>query len=106
MVTHETPPAADYQGHMSIFSRYGVGGDRAGYPFLLFPVGAAAVWFGGGELAQSVTVGIVAVGSSLLLLWARRLRVGVEESRRQALTDDLTGLGNRRRLLIDLERAI
>ncbi len=31
---------------------------------------------------------------------------GIEESRRQALTDDLTGLGNRRRLLIDLERAI
>jgi len=91
---------------MSIFSRYGVGGDRAGYLFLLFPVGAAAVWFGGGEPAQSVTVGIAAVGSGLLLLWARRLRAGVEESRRQALTDDLTGLGNRRRLLIDLERAI
>jgi diguanylate cyclase (GGDEF)-like protein len=106
MVTHETHPAADYQGYMSIFSRYGVGGDRAGYLFLLFPVGAAAVWFGGGELAQSVTVGIAAVGSGLLLLWARRLRAGVEESRRQALTDDLTGLGNRRRLLIDLERAI
>ena len=39
---------------MSIFSRFGVGGDRAGYPFLLFPVGAAAVWFGGGELALSL----------------------------------------------------
>jgi diguanylate cyclase (GGDEF)-like protein len=91
---------------MSIFSRFGVGRDRAGYLFVLLPVGAAAVWFGGGELAQSMTVGVVAVGSGMLLLWTRRLRVGVEESRRQALTDDLTGLGNRRRLLVDLERAI
>jgi hypothetical protein len=47
---------------MSIFSRFGFGGDQAGYPFILFPVGAAAVWFGGGELPQSVMVGVVAVG--------------------------------------------
>jgi diguanylate cyclase (GGDEF)-like protein len=45
-------------------------------------------------------------GALLVLSWMRRLRTGVEESRRQALTDDLTGLGNRRRLLADLERAI
>ncbi|HEY2868565.1 MAG TPA: HD domain-containing phosphohydrolase [Gaiellales bacterium] len=45
-------------------------------------------------------------GALLLLYWMRRLRKGVEESRRQALTDDLTGLGNRRRLLVELERAI
>jgi diguanylate cyclase (GGDEF)-like protein len=45
-------------------------------------------------------------GALLIVSWMRRLRVGVEESRRQALTDDLTGLGNRRRLLADLERAI
>ncbi len=91
---------------MSILSRFGVGGDRAGYLFLLFPVGAAVLWLGGGELVEAATVALVAVGSVLLLLWARGIRSGVAESRRQALTDDLTGLGNRRRLLIDLERAI
>jgi diguanylate cyclase (GGDEF)-like protein len=54
----------------------------------------------------AASVAIVAVAAALLWTWARRVRAGVDESRRQALTDDLTGLGNRRRLLIDLERAI
>jgi diguanylate cyclase (GGDEF)-like protein len=54
----------------------------------------------------AATAAAVAVAAALGLVWARRIQAGVEESRRQALTDDLTGLGNRRRLLIDLERAI
>ena len=55
---------------------------------------------------------LLAVATSALAVaafawaWVHRMRAGVAESRRQALTDDLTGLGNRRRLLIDLERAI
>jgi diguanylate cyclase (GGDEF)-like protein len=57
-------------------------------------------------LVLVLSAGIVAVAAALLATWARRVRAGIEESRRQALTDDLTGLGNRRRLLIDLERAI
>ncbi|MGZ4202562.1 MAG: diguanylate cyclase domain-containing protein, partial [Thermoleophilaceae bacterium] len=57
-------------------------------------------------LVPALSAGIVAVAAALLATWARRVRAGIEESRRQALTDDLTGLGNRRRLLIDLERAI
>jgi diguanylate cyclase (GGDEF)-like protein len=60
----------------------------------------------GGDLVLVVGTAIVAVAAALLWTWARRVRSGVDESRRQALTDDLTGLGNRRRLLIDLERAI
>jgi diguanylate cyclase (GGDEF)-like protein len=50
-------------------------------------------------------VAAVAIGA-FLWAWALRVRAGVAESRRLALTDDLTGLGNRRRLLLDLERAI
>jgi diguanylate cyclase (GGDEF)-like protein len=49
---------------------------------------------------------IALAAAAVAWLWAHRVRAGVEESRRQALTDDLTGLGNRRRLLADLERAI
>jgi diguanylate cyclase (GGDEF)-like protein len=91
---------------MSIFTRFGVGGDRAGHLFLLIPVGAAAVWFGSGDAVRSATIVVAALAAFLDLAWARRLRARVEESRHQALTDDLTGLGNRRSLLIDLERAI
>jgi diguanylate cyclase (GGDEF)-like protein len=91
---------------MSIFSRFGVGGDRAGHLLLLIPVGAAAMWLGGIDLARSATIAIATIATGTLLIWAGRLRAAVVESRRQALTDDLTGLGNRRRLLIDLERAI
>jgi diguanylate cyclase (GGDEF)-like protein len=57
-------------------------------------------------LVPAFTAAVLAVAAVLVLVWARRVRAGIEESRRQALTDDLTGLGNRRRLLIDLERAI
>jgi diguanylate cyclase (GGDEF)-like protein len=49
---------------------------------------------------------IALAAAAVARAWAHRVRAGVEESRRQALTDDLTGLGNRRRLLADLERAI
>jgi diguanylate cyclase (GGDEF)-like protein len=91
---------------MSMFTRFGVGGDRAGHLFLLIPAGAAAAWFGDNNLAGLVTIAVAAFAAGILLWWARRVRSTMEESRRQALTDDLTGLGNRRRLLIDLERAI
>jgi diguanylate cyclase (GGDEF)-like protein len=60
----------------------------------------------GGVVLPIVSGVLVAVAAVVLGLWARRVRSGIDESRRQALTDDLTGLGNRRRLLIDLERAI
>ena len=60
----------------------------------------------GGVVLPVVSGVLVAVAAVVLGLWARRVRSGIDESRRQALTDDLTGLGNRRRLLIDLERAI
>src|SRR6185312_10807136 len=66
--------------------------------FFVQQIGLDIVWL----LVAAVGSG----GALLLLYWMRRLRLGVEESRRQALTDDLTGLGNRRRLLADLERAI
>ncbi len=52
--------------------------------------------------ALAVAVALAALART----WLHRVLAGVEESRRQALTDDLTGLGNRRRLLADLERAI
>jgi diguanylate cyclase (GGDEF)-like protein len=50
--------------------------------------------------------GVVVAAAAGLWLWLGTVRTRVEESRRLALTDDLTGLGNRRRLLGDLERAI
>jgi len=66
--------------------------------FFVHQIGLDLVW---------MTVAAGGGGGALLLLYRmRRLRKGVEESLRQALTDDLTGLGNRRRLLADLERAI
>ena len=58
------------------------------------------------DLVWTLVAALGGGGALLLLYWLRRLREGVEESLRQALTDDLTGLGNRRRLLADLERAI
>src|SRR6478609_5586599 len=58
------------------------------------------------DLIDALVAAVGGGGALLLLYWMHRLRKGVEESRRQALTDDLTGLGNRRRLLADLERAI
>ena len=66
--------------------------------FFVHQVGAGVVY---------AVITVMGGGGALLVFsWMRRLRSGVEESRRQALTDDLTGLGNRRRLLADLERAI
>jgi diguanylate cyclase (GGDEF)-like protein len=58
------------------------------------------------DVVYAVIAALGGGGALLVLSWVRRLCDGVEESRRQALTDDLTGLGNRRRLLADLERAI
>lgn len=78
-------------------------------PLLLAFVGSAvaALSLGGGQVVRMVTVGVAGAGAALLLwTWVARLRKRVDESRRLALTDDLTGLGNRRRLLADLERAI
>ena len=50
--------------------------------------------------------GVVIAAAAGLWVWLGTVRTRVEESRLLALTDDLTGLGNRRRLLGDLERAI
>jgi diguanylate cyclase (GGDEF)-like protein len=82
--------------------------DRARIPLLaLVGVAVAALSLEDGTVARIVTVAAIGAGSSALLwTWIARLRTGVAESRRLALTDDLTGLGNRRRLLVDLERAI
>lgn len=66
--------------------------------FFVHRIGLDLVWL--------LVAAFGSAGALLLLDRMRRLRKGVEESRRQALTDDLTGLGNRRRLLVDLERAI
>jgi diguanylate cyclase (GGDEF)-like protein len=78
------------------------------------PAVAAAASFGAlatAVLADSRTAAAldgVAVAASAVMVgaWVRRIRMGIQESRRLALTDDLTGLGNRRRLLLDLEQAI
>jgi hypothetical protein len=78
-------------------------------PLLLASVGSAVavLSLGGGQVVRTVTVGMAGAGAAVLLwTWVAKLRTRVEESRRLALTDDLTGLGNRRRLLADLERAI
>ncbi len=56
--------------------------------------------------ATAGEAGVVVAIAAGLWAWLRTVRTRVEESRRLALTDDLTGLGNRRRLLGDLERAI
>src|SRR3954470_16896461 len=50
--------------------------------------------------------GLVVAAATGLWFWLGTVRTRVEESRQLALTDDLTGLGNRRRLLGDLGRAI
>jgi diguanylate cyclase (GGDEF)-like protein len=84
------------------------GSDRLRVP-LLVVVGAAvaALALDGSTVVRILTVATFGGGSAALLwTWIGRLRTGVEESRRLAHTDDLTGLGNRRRLLADLERAI
>jgi diguanylate cyclase (GGDEF)-like protein len=77
---------------------------------LLFLLPAAA---GVAVLLGVITVGVTAAEAALvaavamgLWLWLGTVRSRVEESRLLAHTDDLTGLGNRRRLLEDLERAI
>ena len=75
---------------------------------ILLPVAAGIA-----ALLSTLTLGVTAAEAGLLVaaatglwLWLGTLRTRVEESRHLALTDDLTGLGNRRRLLGDLERAI
>jgi diguanylate cyclase (GGDEF)-like protein len=76
--------------------------------FVLLPIGAAVA-----ALLSTLTLGVTAgeagvvvAAAAGLWLWLGTVRTRVEESRQLALTDDLTGLGNRRRLLGDLERAI
>ena len=75
---------------------------------LLLPVAA-----GFAALLSTLTLGVTAGEAGLLVaaatglwFWLGTVRTRVEESRQLALTDDLTGLGNRRRLLGDLECAI
>jgi diguanylate cyclase (GGDEF)-like protein len=77
-------------------------------PLLVLPVAAAVA-----ALLAALTVGVTAGEAGVVVaaavglwLWLDTVRTRVEESRELALTDDLTGLGNRRRLLGDLERAI
>jgi diguanylate cyclase (GGDEF)-like protein len=75
---------------------------------LVLPI-AAAVAAMLGALTVGVTggeAGVVVGAAAGLWIWLGSVRTRVEESHRLALTDDLTGLGNRRRLLGDLERAI
>jgi diguanylate cyclase (GGDEF)-like protein len=76
--------------------------------FVLLPI-AAGVAALISTLTLGVTAGeagVVVAAAAGLWLWLGTVRTRVEESRRLALTDDLTGLGNRRRLLGDLEQAI
>ena len=75
---------------------------------LLLPVAAAVA-----ALLSTATLGVTAGEAGVLVavaaglwLWLGTVRTRVEESRLLALTDDLTGLGNRRRLLGDLGCAI
>jgi diguanylate cyclase (GGDEF)-like protein len=68
---------------------------------------AAALALDSAVIARTVAVAIAGTASVVLLwIWVTHLRGLVAESHRLALTDDLTGLGNRRRLLADLELAI
>jgi diguanylate cyclase (GGDEF)-like protein len=74
----------------------------------LLPIGAAVAALVS-MFTLGVTVGeagVVVAAAAGLWLWVGTVRTRVEESRQLALTDELTGLGNRRRLLGDLERAI
>ena len=103
----ETWMAADTSGMSSRLHRVaGFGRSRS---LLLALVGAAAAsaYLDGGGLVRMLTIAVIGAGAALVLWrWVGRLHARTEASRRQALTDDLTGLGNRRRLLADLERAI
>ncbi len=62
----------------------------------------AAITHGVGGLAAGLAAGAVAVMIARMSIALELL----ERSRRQALSDDLTGLGNRRRLVRDLERRL
>ncbi|MDX6524180.1 MAG: hypothetical protein QOI17_1693, partial [Gaiellales bacterium] len=76
---------------------------------LLALVGAAAAsaYLDGGGLLRMLTIALIGAGAAVVLWrWVGRLHARTEASHRLALTDELTGLGNRRRLLADLERAI
>jgi diguanylate cyclase (GGDEF)-like protein len=56
------------------------------------------------ESLGPVSIGPLAIGLALIVLGALWLRAGNRELEAQASTDALTGLGNRRKLLADLER--
>src|SRR5438045_9351988 len=104
--TAESARPADYRGVFSPFRRVA----RSPVPryLPLVPVAAAGVVASlhGGAVPSLILVGLGGGGAvALLWTWVRGLRARVAESRRLAFTDDLTGLGNRRRLLVDLERA-
>jgi diguanylate cyclase (GGDEF)-like protein len=73
----------------------------------LLGAAAAAAYLDGGGRVRMLTIAVLGAGAAVVLLkWVDRLHARTDASDRLALTDELTGLGNRRRLLADLECAI
>jgi diguanylate cyclase (GGDEF)-like protein len=58
------------------------------------------------ESLGPVSIGLLGIGLALVALGALWLRAGNRELENQANSDALTGLGNRRKLLADLERRL
>jgi diguanylate cyclase (GGDEF)-like protein len=58
------------------------------------------------ERLGPVSIGLLGLGLALIVLGALWLRAGNRELEAQANSDALTGLGNRRKLLADLERRL
>jgi diguanylate cyclase (GGDEF)-like protein len=89
--------------------------DPTGFRMLAFPVGAAIVAVAVGVYDQAQDLSVIArvLQSATMAAIVARLaftfasyRAVLGATRRDALTDQLTGLGNRRRLLDDLDRAL
>jgi two-component system, cell cycle response regulator len=85
---------------------------RPGRRRIAIPIALAAVVIGLLALGNFTAIGAVAVGLGIACLLTVLVRLGVtfaqnaemlEASRRDAVTDPLTTLGNRRRLIADLE---